>query len=192
MSKDETYAIKVTYSALFWILCHVIAFSKMCYVWYAAPASFQNFCCHCWLGFTQSWGFETWSPPAVQRGGDHSSESHCAVLCTLCRLWLVWSGSNRASETWTTLTSSQSIPYKHAHISYFNCFAHAIMISSHFLSAPALTSISCCVVNCYIVATSQTSFPPQSPGLLAEPEQSLHQWVTPHTYPLSRSLFSLL
>ncbi len=27
MSKDETYAIKVTYSTLFWILCHVIAFS---------------------------------------------------------------------------------------------------------------------------------------------------------------------
>lgn len=84
------------------------------------------------------------------------------------------------------------MPYKHAHISYFNCFAHSIRVYSHFLPAPALMSISFCVVNCYIVATSQASLPPQSPGLLAEPEKSLHQWVTPQSNSLSFSfpLFS--
>ncbi|RXN03892.1 putative serine threonine kinase-like protein [Labeo rohita] len=39
----------------------------------------KNFCCCCWLGFTQSGGFETWSPPAVQRGGDNSMCDYCST-----------------------------------------------------------------------------------------------------------------
>uniref|UniRef100_UPI003F5D553C uncharacterized protein LOC101883587 isoform 1 n=1 Tax=Danio rerio TaxID=7955 RepID=UPI003F5D553C len=39
----------------------------------------KTFCCHCRLGFTQSCGSETRSPPAVQGGGDHSMCDYCST-----------------------------------------------------------------------------------------------------------------
>ncbi|XP_050984526.1 ribosomal protein S6 kinase-related protein isoform X1 [Labeo rohita] len=75
VSKDETYAIKVTYSALFSFYC--LFQNVLCLL--RCIILVQNFCCRCWLGFTQSGGFETWSPPAVQRGGDNSMCDYCST-----------------------------------------------------------------------------------------------------------------